>query len=270
MGCQSPVEIAREVVKEFYDADPAMPLMVRYCFHDAATYDRRDNTGGANGSIQFLFELDAMPNTGLRKAQTKIETIMAQIIARGVVLSYGDLIHLVGVMAIEVTGGPRIRIRMGRSDSKDKDDNAMNLPGVDLPVQGLRALFVTRMGMTDRELVLLSAAHTLGRCHAENGSGFDGPWTENPLVFDNEYLVNILKNASQGVLRTGMVQMTADLSLLDSNPTKAFTELYANDNDLFCNDYGKAHKWMTELGVTWDQMPCAPAPRGSPPVAISV
>jgi hypothetical protein len=34
-------------------------------------------------------------------------------------------------------------------------------------------------------------AHTLGRCHRVR-SGFDGPWTTKPLVFDNEYFTNIL------------------------------------------------------------------------------
>ena len=44
-----------------------------------------------------------------------------------------------------------------------------------------------RMGMSDRDIVALSGAHTLGRCHFVR-SGYDGPWTHNPLKFDNEYL----------------------------------------------------------------------------------
>ena len=41
-----------------------------------------------------------------------------------------------------------------------------------------------RMGFDFRELVALSGAHTLGRCH-KTRSGFDGPWTGDPLTFDN-------------------------------------------------------------------------------------
>ena len=40
------------------------------------------------------------------------------------------------------------------------------------------------MGFNDRDIVALSGAHTLGRCHLQR-SGFDGPWTRNPLKFDN-------------------------------------------------------------------------------------
>ena len=32
----------------------------------------------------------------------------------------------------------------------------------------------------------LSGAHTVGSCHLDR-SGFDGPWTEEPLKFDNTY-----------------------------------------------------------------------------------
>lgn len=38
---------------------------------------------------------------------------------------------------------------------------------------------------------VLSGAHTLGRFHAER-SGFEGPWTAEPLVFDNKYFVDMI------------------------------------------------------------------------------
>ena len=47
------------------------------------------------------------------------------------------------------------------------------------------------MGFDDREIVALSGAHTLGRCHKVR-SGFDGPWTSNPLKFDGEYFRNLM------------------------------------------------------------------------------
>lgn len=44
------------------------------------------------------------------------------------------------------------------------------------------------MGFDDRAIVALSGGHNLGRCHKDR-SGYDGPWTTKPLVFDNEYYI---------------------------------------------------------------------------------
>lgn len=52
---------------------------------------------------------------------------------------------------------------------------------------GLRQVF-GRMGFGDREIVALSGAHALGRCHA-TASGYVGPWTPSPTTFNNLYFV---------------------------------------------------------------------------------
>ena len=44
----------------------------------------------------------------------------------------------------------------------------------------------------DQEIVALSGAHAVGRCHADR-SGFDGPWQHSPTSFNNEYF-NLLLN----------------------------------------------------------------------------
>jgi catalase (peroxidase I) len=49
----------------------------------------------------------------------------------------------------------------------------------------LRVIF-NRMGFNDQEIVALSGAHALGRCHTDR-SGFDGPWQFSPTTFSNEY-----------------------------------------------------------------------------------
>ena len=51
--------------------------------------------------------------------------------------------------------------------------------------QGLRDTFY-KMGFNDREIVALSGAHALGRCHSD-ASGYVGPWTGTPLLFNNSY-----------------------------------------------------------------------------------
>ena len=47
-------------------------------------------------------------------------------------------------------------------------------------------------GFDHKDIVALSGAHTVGRCHLDR-SGFDGPWTENPLEFDNSYFTEVSK-----------------------------------------------------------------------------
>jgi len=57
--------------------------------------------------------------------------------------------------------------------------------------QHLRDVFY-RMGFNDQEIVALSGAHALGRCHT-TASGYDGPWTPTPTTFNNAYFT-LLKN----------------------------------------------------------------------------
>jgi len=42
------------------------------------------------------------------------------------------------------------------------------------------------LGFDDQDIVALSGAHALGRCHT-TASGFDGPWTPTPTSFNNLY-----------------------------------------------------------------------------------
>ena len=47
------------------------------------------------------------------------------------------------------------------------------------------------MGLNDQDIVALSGAHCLGRCHPDS-SGFDGPWTYTPYKFNNLYFKFLL------------------------------------------------------------------------------
>ena len=58
-------------------------------------------------------------------------------------------------------------------------------------VAHLRAIFY-RMGFDDRDIVALSGAHALGRCH-EEASGYWGPWTFAETTFSNEYFRLLLE-----------------------------------------------------------------------------
>ena len=65
------------------------------------------------------------------------------------------------------------------------------LPDAAQGAQHLRDVFY-RQGFDDKDIVALSGAHTVGRCHLSR-SGFDGPWTHTPLKFNNEYFRNLIE-----------------------------------------------------------------------------
>lgn len=96
-------------------------------------------------------------------------------------------------------GGPTIGWSSGRVDadeSKVTPDGRLPAADVGPPLTDpkdadhLRTIFY-RMGFDDREIVALSGAHALGRCH-ENASGYSGPWTPTPTTFNNAYFTLLM------------------------------------------------------------------------------
>lgn len=210
--------------------------MLRLAWHDAGTYDAQSKTGGPNGSIRNEEEYTHGANTGLKIALELCEGVKA----KHPKITYADLYQLAGVVAVEVTGGPDISFQPGRKDSNVCPREG-RLPDAKKDFQHLRDVFY-RMGLSDKDIVALSGGHTLGRAHPER-SGFDGPWTQEPLKFDNSYFVELLKGESEGLLK-----LPSDKTLLEDPEFRRYVELYAKDEDAFFRDYAESHKKLSELG----------------------
>ncbi|KAH1122657.1 hypothetical protein J1N35_005817 [Gossypium stocksii] len=212
------------------------PIMLRLAWHDAGTYDVSTKTGGPNGSIRNEEEYTHGSNNGLKIAIDFCEEVKA----KHPKITYADLYQLAGVVAIEVTGGPTIDFVPGRKDS-DICPKEGRLPNATKGAPHLRDIFY-RMGLSGKDIVALSGGHTLGRAHPER-SGFDGPWTNEPLKFDNSYFVELLKGESEGLLK-----LPTDIALMDDPDFREYVELYAKDEDEFFRDYAESHKKLSELG----------------------
>lgn len=210
--------------------------MLRLAWHDAGTYDAKTKTGGPNGSIRNEEEYKHGSNNGLKIAIDLCEEIKAKHPR----IAYADLYQLAGVVAVEVTGGPTIDFVPGRKDSIDSPKEG-RLPDAKKGSSHLRDIFY-RMGLSDKDIVALSGGHTLGSAHADR-SGFEGPWTKEPLKFDNSYFVELLKGFSKGLL-----QLPTDKALLEDPEFRRYVELYAKDEDKFFKDYAESHKKLSELG----------------------
>ncbi|KAL8532094.1 hypothetical protein ACS0TY_008636 [Phlomoides rotata] len=182
-----------------------------------STYDAKTKTGGPNGSIRNEVEYNHAANRGLKIAIDLCEEVKAKHPR----ISYADLYQLAGVVAVEVTGGPTIAFVPGRKDSTISPEEG-RLPDANEGASHLRNVFY-RMGLSDQDIVALSGGHTLGKAHRER-SGFEGPWTSNPLKFDNSYFVELLKADSKGLLK-----LPTDKVLVEDPEFRKYVILYAKE-----------------------------------------
>jgi len=167
---------------------------------------------------------------------------------------------------LEFCGGPKIEPKFGRLDHPDGKYCPPNgrLPDATKGAEHLREVF-GRMGFNDQEIVALSGAHTLGSCHLVR-SGFDGPWTRNPLKFDNAFFKNLMfmdwkprqwdgPLQYEDVLTGELMMLPTDLCLKTDPQFRVWAEKYANDEQLFFNDFAAAFSKLLHLGA-----PSHPAP----------
>jgi L-ascorbate peroxidase len=182
--------------------------------------------------------------------------------------------------AVNLAGGPVIKMRYGRKDANAPAKEG-NLPAGMAPfpkgasaAQHLRDVF-HRMGFNDKDIVTLSGAHTVGRAFKErsgattHGYGSKGTkytsdeahvarkdgkpgkgmlggqsWTKKWLTFDNEYFRTPAGDKE-------LLRLDTD-KVLQTDPGFApHFKAYAQSNELFLRDYADVHKRLSELGSQW-------------------
>ncbi|KAJ3080091.1 cytochrome c peroxidase [Quaeritorhiza haematococci] len=253
-------DIAKSLSVPGYDDGSIGPVLVRLAWHASGTYDTKTKTGGSNGAtMRFKPESSDPANAGLDKARAFMEPIKQ----KHSWITYSDLYTLGGVVAVESMGGPKIKWAPGRTDKDPKAVKPQDIPpNGRLPdaaqgAQHIRDVFY-RMGFNDKDIVALSGAHTLGRCHTDR-SGYLGPWTHTPTRFSNQYFVLLTKlkwtkkqwdGPEQYEDPSGeLMMLPTDMALLWDPKFKPFVEAYAKDKQLFFKDFAEAFAKLLELGV---------------------
>ncbi|KAK5143086.1 heme peroxidase [Oleoguttula sp. CCFEE 6159] len=239
-----------------YDDGSYGPVLVRLGWHASGTYDAATGTGGSNGAtMRFAPEGDHGANAGLKAARDFLEPVKQHFPW----ITYSDLWTLAAVAAIQEMQGPIVPWRPGRADR----DVAFCTPDGRLPdgTKGqdhLRAIF-GRMGFDDREIVALSGAHALGRCHTDR-SGFSGPWTFSPTVVTNDYYKLLLEEKwgwkkwdgpkqFEDVKTKTLMMLPTDMALAKDKKFRPHVERYAKDNDAFFGEFSAVLTKLFELGV---------------------
>lgn len=203
-------------------------------------------------------------NAGLQHARVFLEPVKA----KHAWITYADLWTLAAIVAIREMGGPEIPWQGGRTDYVDdsKLPPRGRLPDGAKGADHLRHVFY-RMGFNDQEIVALSGAHSLGRCHADR-SGFEGAWVNNPTRFSNQYYrlmaslqwrrKTLPSGATQFVhydedTQTELMMLPTDLALLSDPAFAPWVRKYAEDKELFFRDFSRVFAKLLELGIARDE-----------------
>ncbi|XP_014502400.1 L-ascorbate peroxidase S, chloroplastic/mitochondrial isoform X1 [Vigna radiata var. radiata] len=256
---------AREDIKELLRSKFCHPILIRLGWHDAGTYNKNieewPQRGGANGSLRFEIELKHGANAGLVNALKLLQPIKDKYSG----VTYADLFQLAGATAVEEAGGPKLPMKYGRVDvsgpEQCPEEGRLPDAGPPSPADHLRQVFY-RMGLNDKEIVVLSGAHTLGRSRPDR-SGWgkpetkytkDGPgapggqsWTVQWLKFDNSYFKDIKEKKDEDLL-----VLPTDAALFEDPSFKVYAEKYAEDQEAFFKDYAEAHAKLSNLGAKFD------------------
>ncbi|CAK9233617.1 unnamed protein product [Sphagnum troendelagicum] len=192
------------------------------------------------------------------------------------VVSCADILAMAAVSAIAATQGPEYQIELGRRDglSSYQDNAQTHLPGFYLNVSGLLDSF-NNAGLDIVDLVALSGAHTIGQGHCDSiqdrlqsppiypiyPSYFlnqmktvcqtpDGTFDNNVVAIDMD--VNstfIFDNGYYKGLIAGVGLFTSDQFLYTDPRTMPLVELFAQNQELFFQQFGVSLRKMGKINV---------------------
>merc|ERR1712027_257340 len=252
--------VKQDVLALLPDADADFqtwgPLMVRLGWHCSGTYRQTDHIGGCNGArIRHDPEASWGSNKDVDLALARLEPVFDKYDG----LSWADLIIIASTTALESMGALPMPFCPGRTDvsaSLAAQQSANLDPEIYLDAETATADLLREsmkiMGFTDREMVVLNGGgHSIGQCHHFR-SGFSGPWTHNPAKVSNEFFSLLSeewvvtsaphtgKKQFQDKKTETLTMLFSDLVFRDDDRFRAIVEEYAQDNDLFLEDFRKA------------------------------
>ncbi|KAI3619310.1 l-ascorbate oxidase [Moniliophthora roreri] len=189
---------------------------VRIAYHDMATHNVDDGTGGLDGSIAY--ELDRPENIGSGMLASINDFVLFTSPATGL----ADTIAMGAVIGVAACGGPIVPFRAGRVDA-----TAAGPPGVPEPQQDLASHTESfrRQGFTESEMIaLVACGHTLGGVRREDfpevihDTSVNLTTFDSTIQFDNVVVTEYLSGTTNNPLVVGPNTTTnSDLRIFSSD-----------------------------------------------------
>ncbi|KAJ6556491.1 heme peroxidase [Mycena vulgaris] len=222
-----------------WEIGDAARASVRLAFHDAGTYSKALNAGGAEGSILWdPTEVDRSENKGLQSIVSLLRPLPARF---GV--SPGDVLHLAGVLGVlACPGGPLMKAYIGRPFPRSIAPDGL-LPSADDSVPKLISRFAD-MGFTVRDLVALIGAHSTGKQCFVKPAAANSSFDSTVDIWD----VRFYAETALPVTSQGVVKLNSDVNLARSKSSALELLRYINSQDDWEEDYRVAHEKMSLPG----------------------
>ncbi|XP_074582764.1 peroxidase 4-like [Curcuma longa] len=241
--------------------------LLRLFFHDCFV-------NGCDGSIllddtsSFTGEKTANPNRNSVRGFDVVDSIKTAVenACPGVV-SCADILAIAARDSVVILGGPTWDVKLGRRDSKTASLSAANsnIPPPNASLANLASSFSNK-GLSTRDLVSLSGAHTIGqarctsfRAHIYNDTNVDHSFAQTrqsncpstpgsgdnslapldlqtPTGFDNNYYKNLV--GKKGLLHS-------DQELYNGGSTDSQVSSYGSSQSSFFSDFAAA---MIKMG----------------------
>ncbi|KAL9246285.1 hypothetical protein vseg_019841 [Gypsophila vaccaria] len=278
-ACPQVEEISKEITEHFVYNDPTLaPALIRMLFHDCIVR-------GCDASVLLdptpsnnETEKDTVPNSTLRGYEV-VDAVKAELEKQCPrVVSCADVLSLVARDAIVAIGGPWWYVPLGRKDGRISlaSEALANIPSPFSNISTLIQNFAA-VGLTPKDLVVLSGAHTIGighcfiirkRLYNFTGNGDTDPTLaphyakilkskcpntvgdlesfvdmdpKTPMTFDEKYFTIVSKHK-------GLFQ--SDAALLDNYGTKSYVEYQAKTKgSTFAKDFAESMTKLIQIGV---------------------
>ncbi|WVZ98702.1 hypothetical protein U9M48_044102 [Paspalum notatum var. saurae] len=227
-SCPRAYDIVRRVIQDARVSDPRIPAsLIRLHFHDCFVQ-------GCDGSLlldDVLPAIQSEKNVPANKNSARGFSVVDDIKSAlenacpGIV-SCADILALAAEVSVELAGGPRWSVLLGRRDGTTTNvQGAKNLPSPFDPLDKLQEKF-RNFNLDDTDLVALQGAHTIGKvqcqftrenCTAGQPQGVLEYLDQvTPNLFDNKYYGNLLGGRAQ--LASDQVMLSAPAAAVTTAP----------------------------------------------------
>jgi hypothetical protein len=142
----------KQAVRDMVRAEPELvSTFFELALLDALDYQRLGGAGGLDGSVRF----SKFSSPSLSRGVAAVDSLQRALVAKTEV-TYADMLAYAGGQSIEIIGGNRVLVQLGRDDAQP---SAKQIPALDWSPAGLDGVRAALQGagLGSRELVLLGA-----------------------------------------------------------------------------------------------------------------